>query len=334
MPLPKLTWGCDPEYFVVSCKTNEIVPAWEIPNLGDKRNPRMINDRWGVLADGAAIEFNCPEPYNDPNVMRQALTKAILAWQADNKEYRVLPIRDLTSNEALWKYWDHPAMQEIGCDPDLDALLQGEHRLLGPPDFWLGGEKTKPWRTAGGHIHIGIDPWPEVPKHVFVRLLDHIYFSWFNNKVPDPVMSTYRRAGLYRDKPYGVEYRTPNSMWTSPDIRDSFARFYQTVQDLVAVLSNPDSEPFERLVAGYRHVNEGRKFPLGSVVYLNPGADARQYILDLIPRGLWTEMTREQYQTEIAQFGLRDVVFPNVLAEVLRAAQGEVIDFGERQDGE
>lgn len=93
----------------------------------------------------------------------------------------------------------------FGCEPDFNA--------------WTGEINPRPFseeprlRSAGGHIHIGIEA-TDSEKMALVRYLD--YYLGFVLATKDPDVrrrSLYGRAGAMRFKPYGVEYRTPSNWW-------------------------------------------------------------------------------------------------------------------------
>ena len=103
--------------------------------------------------------------------------------------------------------------KELGCDPDYNAYtLEPNPR----PD----GEAVT-FRTGAGHIHIG---WgADIPvdnkDHMeicagFVKALDctvGLFMTVIDQEPRRRVL--YGKAGAFRPKSYGVEYRTPSNVW-------------------------------------------------------------------------------------------------------------------------
>jgi len=102
--------------------------------------------------------------------------------------------------------------KELGCDPDYNA-----YTLL--PNPRPDGER--PFRTAAGHVHVG---WgADIPvdnsEHMeicasFVKMMDATVgmYMTFIDREPRR-RELYGKAGAFRPKSYGVEYRTPSNAW-------------------------------------------------------------------------------------------------------------------------
>lgn len=254
----KLTWGADPEFFLQSVETGEIVPAFAVADkleLGTKAESRPITSYpdVGVLADGAALEFNLKQPYDSDDLMWAVLNEGVRQFDHVLRQHK-LKRTGYRSVVIPPQYLDHPEMQQIGCDPDCDAYSGGSKREGINPDMFKNDDGLV-WRGAGGHIHIGIDPWPEIPKHIFVQFLDWIY-SAMTPAGHKPTLSTdriYRRMGLYRDKPYGVEYRSPASWWVND--YQQFSLFADRVWRLNVALEQVGSPQFMELLGHYRDMS-------------------------------------------------------------------------------
>ena len=70
-------------------------------------------------------------------------------------------------------------------------------------------------RTCGGHIHLGGDfQCPDFVAALFAELFLGVF-----GRLPMNFKSVrqrwYGQPGIFRSKPYGIEYRTPDSSWTS-----------------------------------------------------------------------------------------------------------------------
>lgn len=290
----KITWGADPEFLLVDRLTDMLVPAFEVKGLGTKGKPTPLIDRpeVGVLADGVSLELNVFRPVSSSYRLWELINRGLYAFCNQFQAYYTSD-----KNSATWsgKTLEHPQFMTLGCDPDQDAYAQGAPRPAVKPEdfeFTKAGIKQAA-RFAGGHIHIGIDPWPNIPKHVFVQVLDCIYFSCFNkgSYVNNGMAATYRKAGLYRDKPYGVEYRTPNTSWTKS--QGLFTNFTSMVEGFVANVTDPDSLEFESAVRTFREVSS---LPRYQHPFNLPAREAAEMLSPLftgLPSGTLVEINKE-----------------------------------------
>jgi hypothetical protein len=96
----------------------------------------------------------------------------------------------------------------FGCTPSKNVYNMDGIKMDG---------KDVPFRSAGGHIHYGLDKkeWKHIPD--YVKALDKILgvacVSLFA-KYDNPARRTmYGLAGEYRTPPHGLEYRTLSNAW-------------------------------------------------------------------------------------------------------------------------
>ncbi len=95
----------------------------------------------------------------------------------------------------------------------------------------------------GGHIHLGVEPTPEV-----IEALD-IVLSAFSDCIDDQEQVIYRRESgygkkkSYRNKHYGLEYRTPGSFLLSPTV----ALVTFTLAKLAVIGAEEDKLDFDKL---------------------------------------------------------------------------------------
>lgn len=94
-----------------------------------------------------------------------------------------------------------PQALEIGCDPDFDAYSENPaiHREVSVESF-------NGLRFAGLHIHLGYNKPDEIPRDAVAKLMDLI--TVVSNCSPDLERAKFYGPGLFRPKPYGVEYRS------------------------------------------------------------------------------------------------------------------------------
>jgi len=206
--------GCDPELFI-RCE-GKIVPSEEvIPKDGI-----VVDYLSKIIRDGIQLEFN-PMPYycraNFGNHMRSLFyhlrNHVDAKGKTNNKKYEI-------SFEQVIKLTDediqtiNPEAMRLGCRPSLNAY----------GDFRMAVSDLYPYRSGGGHIHLGgfnrfgsgrsFDP-DTAP--ILAKILDIILGNTcvLIDRDPDQVerRKVYGRAGEYRIQPHGFEYRVLSNFW-------------------------------------------------------------------------------------------------------------------------
>lgn len=212
--------GADPEIFV----RNPGGITSVIGHLGGtKYDPRMI-DGFGLQEDNVLAEFSMPPvpAHMGPNQFSQTVLAGI------NKVNSQLAVRGLSTMkgsshrftaEELKSFG--PKAMEFGCDPDRNAYT-GDWNPAPSADSTI--------RTAGGHIHIGVHKrftGDDTISRIICKSMD-LYLG-----VPSVILDPdterrelYGKAGAYRNKPYGIEYRTLSNFWIhSEQLRQWAYRF-------------------------------------------------------------------------------------------------------------
>lgn len=208
--LANITIGADPELFLG--KRNEIISAHHLP-FGTKAKPRST-ENGSVQVDGLALEVNvrpsktvfefitnCGSVLND----LERLVK-----ETDREMYLVCQPTARFTPQYLDSLPDEA--KELGCNPDWDAYDLRENER---PDA------AGSFRTSGGHIHLG---WgtgfnPESLAHIGVcaevaKQLDYTIGMHSLEFDDDKTRrELYGKAGSFRPKSYGMEYRTLSPMW-------------------------------------------------------------------------------------------------------------------------
>lgn len=198
--------GSDPEVFVVS-PAGEIVPVFDLIG-GSKHNPRpMGKPGFFVQEDNAAIEFNIPASKTKEEFVENIFEGMRLAKTFLPEGY---DLRAQASARFTPAQLDHPKAHEFGCESDKNA--------------WTGDYNDKPevpsdgLRSTGLHFHIGYDlvdangPYMVSINQMLAQWCD-LYLGVPSMKL-DPDMDRrrlYGKAGAYRDKSYGMEYRVLSS---------------------------------------------------------------------------------------------------------------------------
>ena len=197
--------GCDPEVFIRSKQYGSYKSAVGMIG-GSKDFPLPIdNEGHAVLEDNVAVEFNT-RPAESYDAFRSSIHKVLghirsilPGYELDQASAVSFPKEELNTAQA----------QEFGCEPDFDA--------------WRNCVNNKPYaedknlRSAGGHIHVGSSVAKQHPLAV-IRAMD-LFLG-----VPSVALDKgtlrrelYGKAGCYRPKAYGVEYRTLSNFWIFDD---------------------------------------------------------------------------------------------------------------------
>lgn len=203
----KVTLGSDPE-FVLTDLTGKVKSADGLIKGNKGQASAAGSGDFGVLADGVMLELNDFVPFQGNNPMGY-----FRHWGERFRDFHstfLSPMGLTVRRDPVAEYpaeaLTTPGVLEIGCSPDIDAY--GEIGTMRPSFHPM---EFGNFRFAGGHVHIGLDPWPDfITKRQFIRLLDLALGVQVRNVFPEANRRTpfYGMPGLYRDKPYGVEYRS------------------------------------------------------------------------------------------------------------------------------
>jgi len=208
------TIGADPEIFLTRAG-KAVSGHGTIP--GTKRNPYPV-DEGAIQVDGTALEFNIdPIPLDGSNAtsLWKRCQKVMGQLQRQvgtvdsTLEFNLSSVQEYTDEDMAT--FPRKAL-DLGCDPDYNAYTLAPNPR---PD------RTGNIRTAAGHIHVGWDAGipADHPEHVkicadFVQSLDLTVGMFMTIIDTDPRRrELYGKAGAFRPKSYGVEYRTPSNVW-------------------------------------------------------------------------------------------------------------------------
>lgn len=203
--------GADPEFFLVGQNENG---ALIIPSVGvvpgTKEEPYQLGNGFFTHEDNVVVELGIPvisgECLGDVVMQGKSL---IINEFLSKKKYSLscgssvrFTTTELESDQA----------QRFGCEPDFDAYTAGEVREI--PDSITNSR----YRSAGGHIHLGGNF--NCPPFV-VALFCDLYLGvqpWLDGYAQLGMGYTnrlqwYGKPGIFRPKPYGIEYRSPSNWW-------------------------------------------------------------------------------------------------------------------------
>lgn len=202
MKINNVLVGTDPEVFI----TRDGAP-YPICGLlgGTKEEPLTILDgTFAVQEDNVMAEF-CVPPTNNSTAMYENIQKALAYIQKRLPEFNILiaPSAHFTPTLLM----ENPKALEFGCDPDYNVWnMRTNHVNVEEADPTL--------RTCGGHVHIGYDS-PNLNTNLAIIKAMDLFLG-----VPSIVLDNdperrilYGKAGAFRVKPYGVEYRVLSNFW-------------------------------------------------------------------------------------------------------------------------
>ena len=200
----KFLIGADPEFFIKK-KYGGYTSAVGLIG-GSKWEPKKIDeDGHAILEDNVAVEFNI-KPASSFDEFRSSIHKVldhirgILPGYEFSKESAVsFPQEELMTPEA----------QMFGCEPDFDAWRECVNEKPCADD--------KNLRSAGGHIHVGSDLAINNPVAV-IRAMD-LFLGVTSTQLDAGTLrrELYGKAGCFRAKSYGAEYRTLSNFWIFDD---------------------------------------------------------------------------------------------------------------------
>lgn len=223
--MTKILVGADPELFMKNQNTGDFVSAHDrVP--GTKYEPFKV-PLGAIQVDGTALEFNI-DPASTVEEFVNNIKSVRKTLESYVPGYNVVA-EPVAYYDPTYFAWDVPASAHtLGCDPDFNGWT-GEKNPRPDPD-------GRPIRTAAGHIHIGwgedfdvydSDHFKYCAK--IARQMD--YYLGIQSLLwdSDPVRrSLYGKAGAFRVKPYGMEYRVMSNRWLSAD--GLMRRVYRGVQ--------------------------------------------------------------------------------------------------------
>lgn len=209
--MTKLLLGADPEVFVRKKGAKRFFLSAHGMNEGTKEAPVKVKDG-AVQVDGMALEFNI-DPAETPKEFADKIFSVLGQLEEalpEGLEIVATPVAHFSKKHLEAQPEE---AKELGCNPDYNA--------------WTGKQNPRPngknitFRTGAGHIHFGWTNGANVedPNHIkdceiLVRALDNILApacALFDPGVKRRVL--YGKAGAYRPKPYGCEYRVLSNAW-------------------------------------------------------------------------------------------------------------------------
>jgi hypothetical protein len=191
--------GSDPEVFLCDA-TGKHISAIGYINA-DKWNPMQIPDMpegYTLQEDNVSLEYGIP-----PAASAEQFIEHI--ENVMDKSLAYLPglhFSQLSCTIFTEDQMQTPQAHVFGCEPDFCAWTEEANPKPQPPHPFM--------RSAGGHVHVET----ELDKSLVIKAMD-LFLG-----VPSVLMDhgedrkqLYGKAGAYRPKKYGVEYRTLSNFW-------------------------------------------------------------------------------------------------------------------------
>jgi len=250
--------GADPELFIRQMKDNKIIPVCGHVG-GTKENPLIIDNlieavygaeredgrfrrpalrgillpengeineapaapsrrgNYAIQEDNVMLEFNIPA-YKNYSPFCDAVGKALNIIDTNilgPKDYRSTcqVMHTFSADEIA----SNPQSMQIGCLSDMDAYAPEGQQERAPFNAAHFGNH----RFCGGHIHVQYNT-KRMPEHVFVQFMDlYVALPSLRHDKQKMRRMFYGQPGLYRKKPYGIEYRTLSNFWLDSKFRES-----------------------------------------------------------------------------------------------------------------
>lgn len=204
--------GTDAEVFL---KSREGIPVPVFGMLGgSKLEPKKVpelGEGFAVQEDNVMAEFNIPACYTK-EAFDSSIAKMLghLSSTFLNKYGLLLDIsssKNFDEDSLL-----HPQAIHFGCEPDYCAWTKEQNELD------RENPALRTLRTAAAHVHVSFErndgeKIDMEDRITVVKLLD-VFLGVPATIIDDPVRKQfYGKAGAFRPKPYGVEYRTLGNFW-------------------------------------------------------------------------------------------------------------------------
>lgn len=200
----KIKLGCDPELFMMDATGKLRASCGLIGGTKAHPQPLPLGEGYAVQEDNVAIEFNIPPAANAREFV-EYIKKTMDFLGEGVKNMHDFKIVNMSAAYFPKDELVHPNALEFGCDPDYNAWTMTRNPRPKAADETL--------RSCGGHVHVGYDKKAVNPIHL-IRAMD-LFLG-----VPSVLMDKgelrkqlYGKAGAFRDKDYGVEYRTMSNFW-------------------------------------------------------------------------------------------------------------------------
>lgn len=203
MKIVNVTVGSDPEVFVKNAQNEVITPKFIV--WGTKNDPLLLHDDgYYIQRDNMAMEFCIPPASTAKEFVKHIDLGIFHCLEFLPEGHDILAKPSLVFPKELID-GDEEALN-FGCDPDFNAYTNEQNPKPKASNPYL--------RSCGGHIHIGYSNPTEEQNLQIIKHLD-LYLGLPSLFLDDDTdrRQLYGNAGCFRNKKYGVEYRTLSNFW-------------------------------------------------------------------------------------------------------------------------
>jgi hypothetical protein len=214
------SFGSDPEFMIKDIDGNYVSAIGVVP--GHKKDKVNLGNGHYAFYDNVLVEVNIRPSFSRDEAIKnfQDCFKRLARLVGD---LRLVP---QASQMYPLSECQHPDALVFGCDPEFSLYktdFRGRFVRLQPPTCSPGN----PFRSGGGHVHVGSDlalPYGSGKPVQCLRMLDLFLGATSVLIDHDPTSKARRKlyggAGTHRFKvEYGVEYRAMSNFWlASPDL--------------------------------------------------------------------------------------------------------------------
>lgn len=251
--MKKILIGADPEFFF---KIEGNYLASEKFITGEKDFPETIKKGFTLIKDNLMGEFTIPpassknEFVENINFIKQYLLKRFPGVDIVFQSKAEFSFEEISSTNNSNEFLCNPS-SNIYNNKDCDQSFM-----------------NTPTRFAGGHIHIGYDKqtYQNIEAKI-IKCMDALLGVPSILLDPESTQrrTNYGRAGEYRLKPYGVEYRTLSNFWLQNDDFIEFAFTNATLatklaiqgldtifeEDIESIINNSQIDQAQEFIAKY-----------------------------------------------------------------------------------
>lgn len=227
--------GCDIEVFFFDETSKTYVSAeGYIP--GTKHKPHVFdknNPFFAVSLDNVAAEF-CIPPVTSSKEWLENIKKSmdfVNKLAPRNCKAVAMPAANFDMKYLLTKN-----ARTFGCEPDINVWTLSYNE---PP---FSTDETL--RSAGGHIHIGWDEPENSIREFMIKAMDlHVGIPSVLQEPNNKRKELYGKAGAFRLKKYGVEYRTVSNYYLQNQTLTEWA--YNATQKAIEFVNNNEIDSLD-----------------------------------------------------------------------------------------
>lgn len=210
-PYYNTTLGCDPEFFFA--QQGEVIGAEKVlegKKIEFRKYGTISAPNAGFVIDGVQVELN-PSPNTCRANLGNEIAAAFRSLKVELAKLDKVSANFTTVVEVSRQELDSLSERAklLGCAPSLNAYDSKATITVDPTVYRK--------RSAGGHIHLGLEPMVRKNAANLVPLLDTMLGNTCVMIDRDPHAAerrqNYGRAGEHRLPPHGLEYRTLSNFW-------------------------------------------------------------------------------------------------------------------------